>query len=45
MYQFLLKFVPPKLANALIIIWYMALLIGIACCLDQAQGNFRYLDY
>ena len=44
-YEFLLKYVNRRAANALIFMWYLFLLLSIFYFLGIEQGEFRYDDY
>ncbi len=42
MYAFLRSFVPPAAANALMIVWYVLLIMLIVALSPAPPGEFRY---
>ncbi|MCB0642065.1 MAG: hypothetical protein KDC44_10515 [Phaeodactylibacter sp.] len=45
MYQLLLTYCSKRVAQVLVLIWYLLLLTGILFCMDQEAGVFRYLNF
>jgi hypothetical protein len=44
MYDFLLRFLPPKAAGAALVVWYVFLLGLILLGLEAPQVAFRYAE-
>ncbi|MEM1219280.1 MAG: hypothetical protein AAGH79_10220 [Bacteroidota bacterium] len=45
MYDYLLKYVSPKAANVLIVVWYFVLVFAILYLMVLPEGELRYVDY
>ena len=42
MYNFLLRYLPPWLAEVLLVLWYAVLIVLVLLLASQDPGDFRY---
>lgn len=45
MYQLLLRFIPPYLANCIMVLWYWILILHIIYYSGIEQADFRYANF
>lgn len=44
MYALLLRYLPPRAAQVLLVLWYALLIAAVLLCAGDAPGEFRYGD-
>jgi hypothetical protein len=42
MYDLLCRALPPKLAAAVLVLWYVALILALLWCWNASPSDFRY---